>query len=64
MKYALYLLGKGFSPEEIKSKLLSESEDIYIRKGKYVEYYLDYTIKKAQEFFKELITPNQKIRIS
>lgn len=61
MKYALYLLGKGFSPEEIKSKLLSESEDIYIRKGKYVEYYLDYTIKKAQEFFRELITPNQKI---
>lgn len=53
-KYVLYLLGKGYSDDEIKDKLLEESLDIYKRKGKYVDSYIDMTIRKARSVFKPL----------
>ena len=53
-KYVLYLIGKGYSDDEIRDKLLEESSDIYKRKGKYVDDYINRTIRKARSVFKPL----------
>ena len=51
MRYALYLLRMGFSPEEIRRKLLEESLDIENRKRGHLDDYLDRTIRKALMYF-------------
>ncbi len=51
MRYVLYLLRMGASEEDIKNKLLRESEDIEERKKGYLEDYLQRTIRKANEYF-------------
>lgn len=54
MKYALHLLRRGFSADEVKEKLLKESQDIHTRKRKYVDDYLDKTIAKAMRYIGNL----------
>ena len=51
MRYVLYLLRMGASEEDIKDRLLRESEDIEERKKGYLEDYLNRTIRKANEYF-------------
>ena len=53
MRYVLYLLRMGASEEDIRDKLLQESEDISERKSKWIEDYLDRTIRRAKEYFIE-----------
>lgn len=50
MKYAVYLLGHGFSIDEVKQKLLQESLDIETRKAGHLEHYLELTTSKAYEY--------------
>ena len=50
MRYAIYLLGHGFSIDEVKQKLLQESLDIQIRKQGHLEHYLALTVGKAYEY--------------
>ena len=52
MKYALYLMGQGYTDEEVKERLLRESRDIHTRKGQYVDEYLERTIKKSREYLR------------
>ena len=50
MKYAIYLLSRGLSIDEVKQKLLQESLDIETRKAGHLEHYLDLTTSKAYEY--------------
>ncbi|MHB1546011.1 MAG: DNA-primase RepB domain-containing protein [bacterium] len=50
MRYACYLVRKGFSDTEIIEKLRIESPKISERKSGHVEDYLDRTIQKARQF--------------
>jgi len=49
MKYACYLLRKGFNDEEIKERLLDESLNITSRKRN-INDYLERTIRKARSY--------------
>ena len=50
MRYAIYLLSRGLSIDEVKQKLLQESLDIQIRKQGHLEHYLELTTSKAYEY--------------
>lgn len=50
MKYSCYLLRKGLDIDEVKRKLEQESKNLFERKGKYMEDYIDRTVKKAWEY--------------
>lgn len=56
MRYAIYLLANGFTKEEVYNKLLTESEDLLIRKRNYTHDYLARTIEKAQNYITQLIS--------
>ena len=49
--YAIYLMGRGYTDEQVRQALLSESEDIEIRKKGHLEDYLDRTIIAARRYF-------------
>jgi hypothetical protein len=51
MRYVLYLLRMGVSEEDVRDKLLRESEGIEERKKGYLADYLSRTIRKANEYF-------------
>ena len=50
MKYSCYLLRKGLDIEEVKKRLEQESRNLFERKGKYMNDYIDRTVKKAWEY--------------
>ena len=50
MRYVLYLLRMGASEEDIRAKLLQESEKISERKNGRLESYLDKTIEIAHKY--------------
>ena len=49
--YAIYLFGRGYTEEQVRQALLSESEDIETRKKGHLEDYLDRTIIAARRYF-------------
>ena len=49
--YAIYLMSRGYTDEQVRQTLLSESEDIEIRKKGHLEDYLDRTIIAARRYF-------------
>jgi hypothetical protein len=49
--YAIYLTGRGYTEEQVRQALLSESEDIEIRKKGHLDDYLDRTLIAAKRYF-------------
>jgi len=49
--YALYLIARGYTDEQVRDALLRESEDIETRKKYHLEDYLDRTIIAARRYF-------------
>jgi hypothetical protein len=56
MSYTLYLIGQGYSDDEIRAALIAESENITIRKQRHLDSYIELTIWKGHEFFREWYT--------
>jgi hypothetical protein len=49
--YAVYLSRQACSPEEIRAKVLAESEDLVVRKGGEIEGYLEGVVRRAGGHF-------------
>ena len=49
--YAIYLIARGYTDEQVRDALLSESEDIETRKKYHLEDYLGRTIMAARRYF-------------
>jgi len=59
MKYAVYLLSRGYSIQEVKNILLEESPDIRERKKGHLDDYLRRTLNKAWEIVQRNYKPPQ-----
>jgi len=49
--YAIYLMGRGYTDEQVKQALLDESQDLEIRKKGHLEDYLRRTLKAARDYY-------------
>jgi len=49
--YAIYLMSKGYSDEQVVQALLIESEDLETRKRGHLEDYLERTIRAARSYY-------------
>jgi len=52
--YAIYLIDKGYTDEQIRQVLLDESEDIDIRKKGHLEDYLRRTLRAARTYYENI----------
>jgi hypothetical protein len=49
--YAIYLIDRGYTDEQIRQALLNESEDLEIRKKGHLEDYLSRTLIAARTYY-------------
>ena len=50
LSYAMYLLRKGYTEEQVKYILAEVSENLEFRKAGHVQDYLNRTVEKAKQF--------------